>query len=275
MNASTLHPRSHAGRGLCWMARAGYAARGVIYLLVGGLALLAAFGRSGGDTTDSKGALETLLRSPGGWIVLIVVGIGLLCYALWRLVQAALDVDDHGRDLKGIVVRLSMAISGLLHVGLAIWAIERGVGRIGSSDDGQANRESWTAWLLGQPFGPWLVGAVGVAIIGAGVAQIVKGYKTSFTKRLQMSDELVHRLTPACRFGLIARGVVLCIIGSFFVFAGYHYDPGRTGGLSQAFDAVRGVAFGQIALAIVALGLAAFGLYSFVEARYRRIASPI
>lgn len=266
--------RRHASRGLIIIARAGYAARGVVYLLIGGLAVLSALGR-GGSTTDSRGALETLLGSPGGWVTLVIVGIGLAGHALWRFVQAAADPDGHGTDAKGLIVRIALAVSGVIHVGLSIWAIRRGLGYAVRSAGDDSQRESWTAWLLGQPFGPWLVGAVGVIIVVAGVAQAIKGWKASFTKRLDMSESLVHRLTPVCRFGLIARGVVLCIIGSFFLYAGWSYDPGQAGGLSQAFDVVRGLAFGQILLAVVAFGLVAFAVYSFVEARYRRLESPV
>jgi hypothetical protein len=270
MRASTA-AGGHVSRWIIYLARAGYTARGVVYVLIGGLALLSALGH-GGETTDSKGALESLMQSPGGWAVLIVVGVGLVGHALWRFVQAVLDPDGLGKDLKGVVTRAGMAISGLTHLALAVSAISLGVGH--ASDEGNA-RASWTAWLMGQPFGRWMVAAVGVAIIGAGVAQFIKSYKEKFKERLDTSESLVHKLTPICRFGLAARGVVLFIIGSFFVYAGWTYDPGQAGGLEQTFDTVRGIRFGQILLAIVASGMLAFAVYSFVEARYRRIRSPV
>ena len=253
------------------LARAGFAARGIIYLLIGGLALLSALGR-GGSTQDSRGALETLMGSTGGWILLLLIGLGLLGFAVWRIVQGVVDVDCHGKDAKGWFIRSGFILSAIVHIGLAIWAITRAIGNA-RGGDGDTQKE-WTVWLMGQPFGRWLVALVGVVIIGIGVFQIRKGWKSKFLKYLRISDHFATKLIPVCRFGLIARGVSFAIIGGFFIYAGWTYNANEAGGLKQAFDTVRGVAFGQIIFCLLALGFIAFAVYSFVEARYRHIDLP-
>ena len=255
------------------LARLGYAARGVIYLLVGGLALLSALG-NGGSTQDPRGALDTLMQSPGGWIILLVVGIGLIGYAIWRFVQGVYDPDHDGSDAKGLAKRGGKIVSGVIHVTLAMWAISRAIGNAsGGSRDGESQR-SWTAWLLEQPLGRWLVAAVGVAILCAAIGQFVKGYKEKFKDHYDTSDDLLRKLTPVCRFGLMARGVVFALIASFFLYAAWSYDPSQAGGLTQAFETIRAMAFGQILLALTALGMLAYAVYSFIEAYYRRIETP-
>src|SRR5688500_16799395 len=105
-----------------WWAKMGYSARGIIYLVIGGLGVLAAIGR-GGETTDSKGAILTILRQPFGYALLILLTIGLFGYASWRLIQAIRDTDSHGRSLKGLAIRLALFGSAVTHALLAVWAI--------------------------------------------------------------------------------------------------------------------------------------------------------
>lgn len=274
MSTYALQPSSASPAGsnlIVYLARAGYAARGAVYVMVGGLALLSAVGM-GGATKDSKGALTHLMDSPGGWVVLLLIGLGLIGYAIWRFIQGALDVDDHGTKLKGLAVRAGLLISAVTHLFLAGWAVMHALGRaVDAGDESGAGREGWTAWLLDQPFGPWLVAAVGIAIVGAGVAQIVKGWKNRFKRYMDIPYGWEKRATPICRYGLMARGVSFVIIGAFFLFAAWSYDPQQAGGLKQVFDTIRSVAFGQILLAAMALGLLSFAAYSFLQARYRRI----
>jgi hypothetical protein len=116
--------------------------------------------------------------------------------------------------------------------------------------------------------------AVGIAILCAAIGQFIKGYKEKFKEHYDTSDELLRKLTPVCRFGLMARGIVFGLIASFFLYAAWTYNPDQAGGLSQAFETIRGMAFGQILLAVTALGMLAYAVYSFIEAYYRRIETP-
>jgi Domain of Unknown Function (DUF1206) len=259
-------------RQLALLARSGYAARGVVYLIVGGLAVLAAFGQ-GGETTDTRGALTTLLAQPFGKILLGIVAFGLIGYALWRVVQALADVDHHGTDPKGLAIRAGLLVSAVTHSLLAVFALSLifGWGSGGGGDDGARN---WTAWLLQQPFGRWLVGLIGLAIVGAGIAHMIKGYRARFEQYLQMDAATLEKVSPVCRFGLIARGVVFVIIGGFLIVAAVEFDSAQARGLQGALQTLQQQPYGWVLLGIVALGLVAFGVYSLVEARYRRIDMP-
>lgn len=253
-------------------ARVGYAARGVIYLIVGGLAALAATGQ-GGDTTDSRGALSQLLGAPFGKFLLAALALGLVCYAAWRSVQAIRDPDGHGTGIKGIVIRSSLAISALIYLGLAVFALSLlfGWGIGGSSGGSESSHQEWTAWLLQQPLGPWLVAGVGLAIIGAGLAHCVKAWTAGFERYFETDPTESEIVSPVSRFGLFARGVAFLIIGSFFVVAALQHDPSEARGLSGALKALQQQAFGWLPLAVLAFGLLAFGAYSLIESFYRRV----
>lgn len=266
--------RASAAR-IAWLARSGYAARGVVYLIVGGLAVLAALG-GGGRTTDSEGALRTILQQPFGEVLLALVGLGLVGYAIWRLVQAIADPDGHGTDARGLAIRGGLLVSAVTHSLLALFALSLifGWGSSVGGGSGDSGAQDWTAWLLQQPFGRWLVALIGVAVIGAGIAHMIKGYRADFAKYLQMDAATLEQLSPICRFGLAARGVVFLIIGGFFVVAAWRFSSGDVVGLQGALQTLQQQPYGWILLAVMALGLCAFGVYSLIEARYRRIDAP-
>jgi hypothetical protein len=251
------------------LARLGFAAKGIVYAVIGFLALQAALG-AGGQTTDSQGALHQIAQQPFGRILLVIMGFGLIGYALWRLVQAVVDPESNGSDAKGIIKRIGYAGIGLIHCGLAFtaFAIALGAARGGSSE------QTWTAKLLSQPLGQWLVSIVGLVVMGAGLYSCYQAYSTKFREKLK-TEEMSHTqdtwVTRAGRFGLGARGVVLAIIGWFFIGAARQTDPGRSGGLERVLDTLAGQLYGRWLLGGMAVGLIAYGIYALAEARYRRI----
>lgn len=257
---------------LTTMARSGYAARGVVYLLIGFMAFLAAIG-GGGQTTDSKGALRELLSQPFGDILLGAVAVGLVGYAGWRLVQALFDADDHGTDAKGLAVRGGLLVSAVTHALLAFFAVSLIVG-MGGGSGGEGGTSDWTAKLMSQPFGRWLVALVGVAVIGVGIAHAVKAFKEKFKDRMQMGRNTMRWFSPLAKFGLSARAVVFFIIGGFFILAAVQAQPEEARGLGGALRTLQQEAYGPYLLGVVALGLVAFGVYSLVQARYRQINRP-
>ena len=137
----------------------------------------------------------------------------------------------------------------------------------GSGGDG-GRKEEWTAWVLSQPWGRWIVIAIGLVTIGAGIYYGYKGVSERYKKR-QMRTEWSERLSPVAKFGLVAHGVVIVIIGCFFVWAGWTNDPSEAGGMGQAFETVRTAMFGRVLLGVLALGMVAFAVYCLIEARYR------
>lgn len=252
-------------------ARMGYASRGIVYVLVGGLAALAAFGQ-GGQTEGSRGALERVLTAPFGKTLLGIIALGLVGYAMWRTIQAVKDADHHGTDAKGIAIRSGLMVSAVTHILLAFFAASL-IFQFGGSSSGDSGggSQGMAGWLMQQPFGRWLVGAVGIAMIGAGIAHAIKGYKAKFHKHFAMPPQTQRWAYPICRFGLVTRGVVFVILGMLFLIAAYHINPEEAGGTGEVFSTLRSQAFGQWLLAIVAVGLFSFGLYSILAALYRRI----
>jgi hypothetical protein len=254
-----------------YLARLGYAARGLIYVIVGWFALVAAVGGGGGGTPDSEGALREILSQPFGNVLLGIVAVGLIGYALWRAVQAIKDTDHHGTDAKGLAIRGGLLVSAAIHVSLAIFAFSL-IFIIGGGG-GDSTRD-WSATLMRQPLGQWLVGLVGVAVIGAGLAHIVKGYRKGYERYLQMPPRQMERVSPVCMFGLIARGVVFLIIGGFLIVAAWQADPNEARGLAGALRTVQEQPWGWVLLGVVGLGLIAFGIYGGIQAVYRRIDAP-
>lgn len=258
MNRSTLK----------MLARLGYAARGIVYLVIGSLAVKAAMG-DGGATTGSRGAIRELADEPTGQILVAVVAIGLVGYAVWRFIQAVFDADDHGTDAEALAVRGGLFVSAITHSLIAIFAFSLLFGSGGGS--GGDGTESWTAKLLSQPFGQWLVGLVGVAVIGAGIAHAIKAWKTKFERYLDMSESQMRLFRPVAIFGLVARGIVFVITGGFFIVAAWQAQPEEARSMGETLQTLQGQPYGAWLLGIVAVGLFAFGIYSSIEAIFRQI----
>lgn len=252
------------------LARLGYSARGAVYLLVGGLAVAAAVA-GGGGATDSRGALSMLSGDALGIVVLVLIGIGLFGYALWRLAQGLLDADRHGTGAKALAIRGGLIVSGITHTLLGIYALSLVFGSGGGGSGSGGGSEGAAAWIMQQPFGRYLLGAVALGIIGAGLAQVWKGYSGKFREHLKMRPDLERKLSPVCAFGLIARGVVFAIVGVFFGYAALTVDPDQAGGLASALEWIRSQSYGRFLFAVIAFGLLAFGIYGIIEAVWRRI----
>jgi hypothetical protein len=257
-----------------WMerlARFGYTAKGVVYIVVGVLATAAAFGK-GGDLTDTRGAMRTIELQPFGKIILSVVAAGLGAYVLWRWVQAAADADNKGSDAKGLAIRTGYFFSGLVYAGLAFSAVRIVVDA--SGDDRGNTIQRWSGLFMYLPFGYLFVGFVGLCVVLFGLYQIYKGYKAKFMKRIKL-NEMSRRerwTLLSGRFGYAARGVVFCVVGSFLMQSAYHYNPSEAKGLDGVLQTLPRQTFGTLLLAVIAVGLIAYGLFALVEARYRRIA---
>jgi len=257
------------------LARAGYTAKGVVYAIIGVLAVEAAL--YGGKTVGARGALQEMAQEPFARILLGLTALGLFGYGLWRLIQAGLDKDHEGEDAKGLGKRLGQAVSGLVHWTLAAYAaylaiiVPAGGGQGGpGGQGGQTSSEGLTAWLMSQDFGTLLVTLVGAAIFIAGISKIMEGWRGSYKSEL-MPEPHVRKLYPVCSAGIIARGVVFLIIGGFVAYAGITANPHESGGLAQALTWLRQQAYGTWLLLGVALGLVGYAIYSFIQARYRMI----
>lgn len=250
------------------LARLGYAARGVVYALVGMLAIQTAFGARGRQETDTRTALQWVAGQSK--VLLWLLALGLFGYALWRVVQAILDPEHKGTDLKGLAQRGAMLVSGVAYGGLALAAVRIASG----SGGGGGGSQGWTADLMSRPLGRWLVALAGIAVLISGFVQLRDGWTEKFCKHLKLKemDAREHRLARRTgKLGLIARGVVFLISGWFLLQAAWRFDPDEARGLAGALDALASQPAGAWLLGLVALGLLAFGAYSILLARYRRI----
>ena len=255
------------------LGRAGLAARGIVYLVVGALAAMAALGIGGGKVVDQQQALRTIGNSQFGEIALWLVGGGLAAYALWRFAQVLALGGSHDERSRKMGKRAIALISGIAYAGLASTALAQAAGR-SSSRSGGSGQESGAALLLNQPFGRWLVAAVGVAVIGAALFQFRRAITASFAKNLrgdELSADQALWSRRAGRMGYAARGVAFALMGWFFLQAALQSDASEAGGLAVALRTVASQPHGQVLLAIVGAGLALFGVYSLIESRYRRI----
>jgi hypothetical protein len=254
------------------LARAGYAARGVVYFLLGGIALAGVFGAGGEGTTGTQGALSTLLDQPFGRVMLGAIAIGLIGHVLWRLAQSLLNADRQDGDGKGYAVRAAQLISAITHGALALFAgrLALGMGQSG----GSGGEQDVASWLMQLPLGRILVAVAGLAVVAAGAVQIYRGVSGQYEKWLRLPADKAGWLKPISAYGLAARGVIFLILGGFFLYAAWTVDASQAGSFAQALDWVRSLPFGAILYALVALGLFAFGGYSVIEALYRHVDAP-
>ncbi len=255
------------------VGRAGYAAKGIVYAVVGYLAAKAAFGQ-GGKTTGSEGALHEIGQQPFGQILLALVGVGLACYAVWRFLGAIADAEGKGSDAKGTATRVGYFIVALLHVSLSVAAFSAldfgGGGSGGSADQGT---QSMTARVMSVPWGRWLVIGAGLAVAVVALSQWVHAVRGSYRQRFAL-DGAATTARPwverIAKLGLAARGVVFLLIGFFLAQAGWRADSSEAKGLGGALATLAQQPQGPWLLGITALGLICYGLYCAVIARYGR-----
>ena len=252
------------------LARVGYAAKAVLYATIGVLAARAALG-TGGATTDTRGAMAAVVHAPFGRVLLVVIALGLMGYAAWRLVEAVTDPERRGHDAKGIAVRASFLARGVLHAGLALSAIRTALRGDGPSGGG-GNARGWTSRALELPGGEAIVWGCALALVGYAAYQIWRAAAAKLSDRLdhrRISREAGRWVIAVSRVGIAARGVVFGAIGVLLARAASRHSAGEAGGVA---DALREVArLGRAPLGAIALGLVAYGGYELLNARYRNI----
>jgi Domain of Unknown Function (DUF1206) len=250
---------------LGWAARAGLTARGVVWMLIGVLGLTLA-GGSSGRSADQKGALQELLGKPFGAVLVILMALGFAGYALWRLSEAAFGVTGDGR---GAGPRLQSLVRGVTYLVLAGSAVST-VRGTGSSQGSQ--QESLTARAMQHAGGRWLVGLVGVVIIGIGVALVVQGWQLRFMRYFRAVPPQIRQLVVELgRVGTIGRGAVLAVAGALVVIAAWTADPHQARGLDGALRTLLAQPYGTVLGVLASLALLAFGVYGLAEATYRRV----
>lgn len=263
-------PHQQPAQWIALSARLGYAAKGTVYILVGILAFQAAI-NWGGEVTGSKGALQAIAFQPFGKVLLFLIAVGLLGYVFWRFIQAVYDPEHDDRGFGSFARRLSSLLSGLVYASLALFAFKIVFANVSESDSSSSEQ---TAIILSKPFGHWLVGGVGVAIIAYGFYCFYRAIATKFRRKLKLaevSQATEKWATKLAQFGLSARGIVCVIIGYFLIQAAKTHDPDQTKTTEGALEVIQQQPYGAWLMGIIALGLIAYGSHLVFQARYRRI----
>ena len=246
------------------MARVGHAVNGLLHILIGGIALGVAFG-SGGQA-DQGGALGQLASSPGGVFLLWVVTIGLWALGLFQVLETFLVV---GSDKDAWVRRAKEGGKAIAYIAIGFSAYSVAMGG-GSNSSGQT--QSLTAQLLASPGGVFLVVLLGVGVIAIGIYFIMKGVKKKFLEDISLpAGKTGQTVTTLGRVGYIAKGIAIGVVGILFCVAAFTHDPSNATGLDGALKALADLPFGTFILAVIALGLIAYGVYCFARAKYARL----
>lgn len=252
--------------------RFGYAGKSVAYILIGFIALRAAAGAHV-EPRSAPGALALVLDRPLGRFILLIITIGLVGYALWQLVAAITDGEEDGSDAGGVITRIGKVIGFVVYSALALQAVRL---MMGHPLDETGAAQDWTARLMSSLTGRWAIVLVGSGMLVYGLYEFYQAYRPNVRRHLDLSS-LTDREAAAifwlARFGLGARGVVFLIIGWFLIRAAIRYDPREAAGLGRALQILEQQTYGQWLLAIVALGLTAYGAFELVNARHRRLSA--
>jgi hypothetical protein len=253
---------------IIWLARLGFIAKGIVYLMLGLLTVQVTLGLEG-KATDQIGVLKEIGQQPLGRFLLGMMTVGFTGYALWQGIKVWFDPAFGRIDLRGLLLRSGALFSGLIYGGLAVTTarLMYGLGSMG----GDQRAEHWTARLLFQPYGPWLVGLAGVIVIAIGLYQFYKVRQATFLNELRleaMSKPTKRWATGSGRLGHAALGVVTLICGGFLIQAAVNFDPQAAGGVQEALQALARPAARTWLLGAIAAGLIAYSCFAFLLARY-------
>jgi hypothetical protein len=254
-----------------FLERLGYVVRGVLYAVMGFLALRIALAQPGGKATDLSGSLLWLIGNPFGKLVLIVTILGLAAYSLWGFVRAIFDPLHRGRDAKGIAARVGFITSAVSYAAIAFFALQILAGQGGASND---STQKTVSTLLTNPAGGVITLVLGLFSLVIGIGQFIEAYRAIFKndlKAAEMSQSERDIAIGLGRFGMAARGVTFLVIGWFLIQAGIHHNAADVHGFGGAFLFLLAQPYGRWLVGIIALGFIALGLHSFACARWVRL----
>mgnify|MGYP000695752559 CR=1 FL=1 len=254
------------------LARVGLIAYGVVHLLVAWLAVQLAWFGGGGESADQSGAMSTLAESPIGKPLLWVVALGLIALAAWQAAEVIRWKSGWSASGKQRTKALRKSgnalVKAVIYGALAVLAIRFATG---SGQSSSSSQQETTAGVFGWPFGQWLVGAAGLVLIGVGAWHVRKGLNQHFMKQIdtsKASPSAVRLVTRLGQVGFPGKGIALAGVGGLLIWAAVTFDPSKARGLDGALRTILDLPFGQILLTLVALGIAAFGAFCLVRARY-------
>jgi heme/copper-type cytochrome/quinol oxidase subunit 2 len=253
-----------------WMnriARVGLVSKGIVYVILGALAFMAAFELAGqsNEKASRTGVFDFIKDFPGGIWLLMLLAAGLLCYSIWRGVQAVTNTND---EEKVLTKRIRYFFSGLIYLFVAYTAVQIALQQNKSNGD---KNQQMASELLNKPYGVWLLAIAALIIAAVGIYQIYYGLSGKYKKHVQKLN--LHTLKSslllrAGKIGYIARGLVWLVISFLLIQAAVHAKSSEAGDTSKAFQFIEDSEFGSYLLAILGVGLIAYGIFNFIRARY-------
>ncbi len=242
--------------------RAGYAGRGLVYLIVASVSLWSIW--QGGQAQGTQSAMSSL---DGVWGTIVVgfVAAGMFAYAIWRVVDCIWDLEAYGTTAKGLIARGGMLVTGAAHAGIGVLAITAiGLQSSGSGSD----KTTLLSKIMQMPGGVWLVAIAGALTFAAGVYYLYKAVAQTYREHMQ-ANHFTLNWNWALRAGVAAQGVIICIIGGLIVFTAATTDPSQAGGIGTVFDWLQEQPYGKFLVVALCIGLLGFSLFCFVNAAYR------
>lgn len=251
-----------------FIARTGYLARGLVYSIVGLVALSAAAGtrKNALSLTD---ALQVLLQRPFGLLLISGIAVGLVCFACWRIAQGLLDADNLGSGSRAALRRAGYAISSLAYLGTA--AVAAGIALQLPSLHPTSSPQGWAAWVLGWPLGSLALGLIGAGFLVIGATTSVKAYRAPFKRDFDLKSSAAKWLVPIGRAGHAARAIIFLLVGYFLIASAYDSDIHEVKDMAGALNVLQHQRFGMILYTAVAIGLTCFGFFEFTQALFRKI----
>jgi hypothetical protein len=251
------------------LARLGYASKAAVYFIIGGLTATSALHHHR-EAADRQDAFATILQLPFGRALLLLLALGLAGYALWRISSSIADSENRGTDAKGIALRIGSFVRGAAYGWIAIEIARLAMRYSGAGRGSDANAKHWTAKAMDHPFGRAAVAIAGAIVLGYGVYQLYVAWTAKLSKQLHAGAAHPWVLLVS-RFGIGARGVLFAIIGGSFVAAALHRNPSAARGTTGALRKLAEQPYGHVLLLVASLGLAAYGVYALLNAKYRTI----
>jgi len=255
------------------IAQAGLLAKGVVYTLLGVLTFMAAFHINGKSirSTDKEDVFAFIYEQTGGQILLGIIAFGLICYSVWRGIQAFGDSEHKGKEVKGLMARARYLFSGLVYGYMAVHVICM-LAAIQSSGSGDGKQEV-ARELMNKPFGQWLVGILAIILVGVGVYQIHYGLSEKYKKHTEKLGGTKGQkiLWSAGKIGYTARGIVWLLIAWLFAKAAFYENSSQAGGSSKAFGYLYHMSYGSYLLAVIGVGLMCYGIFNFIRVRYENL----
>ncbi|BBH63651.1 hypothetical protein ACTI_03360 [Actinoplanes sp. OR16] len=274
MSSTTSNVKYHASRAaeskpLEYLARGGFIGYGIIHLLFAWIAFQVAFAGSGQDS-DQSGALQELAGHSYGKTLLVIIAIGLGAMAIWQAFEAVIG-ESGPRNRTAMAERVLSGARALLYTYLGWTAVKVVQGSNASMGD---NNASMTAGAMDSTGGRWLVGLIGLVVLGIGIGMAYYGFKRKFVKHLNTGEMPANSRESIIKLGMagyMSKGAAYAIAGLLVVVAAVNYDPEKARGLDAALKTLAGYSWGVWVLALIGAGIACFGVYCIAQAKYRKI----